>query len=994
MRTVFALHLKCLFSCVMWLAMSAAGSVTAQVPDWEWARDAGSKGATSGGQGIAYGTTGQYTIVGYFREVAQFGSHTLISRGGDDLMLVQYDAQGQVLWAASAGGTGDDGGSDIAADSSGNLYVTGRFQHQADFGSTRLISDGGDDLFIAKYSATGSLLWARKAGAAGAEYGRAIAVDAAGNSYVAGGFQGTFTIGNHTLTSTTRTGFLLKCDAQGQVLWAQSLPGSDVAAVATDGQGHVYLSGRLAAANNLAAKYDAAGTLLWTSTSAFTSAGAGQGITTDGNGNVYVTGSFQGAISGPPTVTSQGGYEGFLVKLNAQGQAQWMRSMGGSGDDAGRGIALGPDGTIGITGHFQGPASFETTTVSASSSCSCAELFAAGYDTQGTCQWIRSATTALISTGAKLVFDAAGGICVAGSYELAAGFGNQPALSNYLAAAFTARLTTTFPDLVVSTPQRIQGSYHHVTVTGNGAATLSGPLQVTGAVTVQSGGMLNTNCQSITGPGSFTVEAAAELRVCQADGIALTGATGAVQVSGSRSFSPEGSYYYNGSTSQITGTGLPSQVRLLTVANPAGLSLTNALSATWGVQLTAGNLTLGTRMLTLVSTNAGTAQVDNTGGVINGTVTVQRYIDPSLNAGNGYRHFSSPVRATTVADLATSSFTPVTNAAYNAVPAANAVQPYPTVFGYDEQRLALGATGNFDRGWYSPASASTPLSTMRGYSVQLAPNQMVDFVGELNNGPCSLTLTRGVQQDAGYHLIGNPYPATLDWSKVAVPTGLDNAVYVFQSTGPYAGQYRTYVNGIGNPHIALGQGFMVRVSSGATSVGLTLTNSARSADFLTAPVLNRPATDSRPMLRLMLLNPATGMGDETTLYFQQGASAQAEAPFDAVKITRDSTSLVELSSLTPTRERLSISGLPLPQRACSVPLHLVTKQPGQYSLRVAQFTHLAGIRCVLHDAVTNRFILLQAQSAYRFQVTSPEISSNRFTLHFAPSQSSRTSAKF
>jgi len=537
-------------------------------------------------------------------------------------------------------------------------------------------------------------------------------------------------------------------------------------------------------------------------------------------------------------------------------------------------------------------------------------MFVAGYSNQGTCQWARNFTSTAQSTGTGLAFDGANNLTVTGLYHGTANFGAITLHNGCTGNLFIAHLTTTFPDLTISTAQPVQGSYHNLTVTGTGVATLAGPLQTTGTLIVQSGGSLATQCQPLTGPGSFVLAAGAELRICHPAGIAATGATGAVQLSGSRSFSPDASYVYNGTAAQQTGPGLPGQVRALTVANAAGLSLTAPASIVRDLQLASGNLLTNNKMLTLLSNAVGTAQVDNTGGVVQGIATVQRYIDPGLNSGSGYRHFSSPVQATTVSDLATANFTPVTNPAYNTVPPPNP-QPAFNVDAYDEQRLALGSPANFNQGWYSPASTSTLLEVMRGYSVQLAGNQTVDFVGTLNNGTYTATLTRGTQPEAGWNLLGNPYPATLDWSRVTVPTGLNGALYVFQSSGPYTGQYRSYVNGIGNPLVALGQGFMVQPSAAGSSVLLTLTNAARVASYATAPPLNRSAADTRPLLQLALTDAATGQGDETTIYFEAGATARAEAHYDARKATADTASTVGLASLTADGEQLAINGLPL-----------------------------------------------------------------------------------
>ena len=116
-----------------------------------------------------------------------------------------------LVWAKRAGGTGSAFGFGIAVDTAGNSYVTGGFEGTATFGpgetnETTLTSAAGDrDIFVAKYDASGDLLWAKRAGGEGFDRSFGIAVDAAGNSYVTGGFEGTATFGPGETDETTLT---------------------------------------------------------------------------------------------------------------------------------------------------------------------------------------------------------------------------------------------------------------------------------------------------------------------------------------------------------------------------------------------------------------------------------------------------------------------------------------------------------------------------------------------------------------------------------------------------------------------------------------------------------------------------------------------------------------------------------------------------------------------------------------------------------------------
>ena len=546
-------------------------------------------------------------------------------------------------------------------------------------------------------------------------------------------------------------------------------------------------------------------------------------------------------------------------------------------------------------------------------------------------------------------------------------------------------------DLTVSTAQNVSGAYNNVTITGTGAATLTGQLKVSGTLTVQDGGALLTNCQPVRGTGSLTLQAGATLGICDAAGLRASSSdtTGAIRLTGARSFSIDATYRYTGSQAQVTGSGLPTQVRSLELSNAAGLTLSQPVAVAQVLRLTSGNLTTNGQMLTLLSSATGTALVDNTGGMVNGTATVQRYISPSLNAGTGYRHLASPVAAAPVSDLATGNFTPTVNPAYNTSPTPGLVTPFPTVFGYDQTRLVSSPATTlsaFDKGWVSPGALSSQLTVGQGYTVNLTAGQSVDFVGTLSSGTQSFAYTRGTDAAAGWHLIGNPYPAPLDWSRVTATdrAGLNAAIYVFESTGPYAGRYRSYANGIGNPIVPLGQGFFVRVADGQTSAALTLRNSHR----LTAPdatPLLRGTADVRPQVQLEL--QGAGLTDAAYVYFEAGATTGADAEYDARKLPN--TNGLNLATLAGT-ELLAVNGLPELTAATVVPLQ-VNAPAGACTLRAEQLLNFVpGTQVLLHDALTNQDIDLRQQASYSF--VHGGAAPGRFSLVFRPSSVTATAS--
>ncbi len=559
-----------------------------------------------------------------------------------------------------------------------------------------------------------------------------------------------------------------------------------------------------------------------------------------------------------------------------------------------------------------------------------------------------------------------------------------------------------YPDVTVSTPMPVEsGTYNNVTITSGGVASFNGPIVVNGTLTVQTGGVLSTqgvlatNCQAITGPGSFVLQAGATLRVCASDGIAATGTTGAIQVAGTRTYSNDATYEYIGGDAQTTGTGLPSRVRGLTVNNAASVTLNNGgVSVAQLVTLTNGNLITSTsQMLTLLSTpTAGTALVVNTNGAVTGPATMQRAIDPAFNSGAGYRHYSSPVVSTMLSDLAsnTPSFNPVFNTAYNTATNPSATVPFPNVYAYDQSRVtsAANTAAAFDMGFVVP-QASDVMTVLGGYTVNIGASSVVDLMGTFNNGTQTRgSLARGTQVQSGWQLLGNPYPSPLDFSQTAgiTRTNLDDAVYVYQSTGQYVGQYRGYVNGMGgSPLVAAMQGFFMRVTTpGSTNGSLTLTNAARVTTFSTTPSFNRTtATDPRPQVTLSLQGNSLQFADETSVYFEQGATAGFDSHFDAYKLANSSG--MNISSYI-TGSELSINGL-TPLNAAvptTVPLNVQVPSTGTYTLNATNLANFASAtQVLLLDAETGARINLTQQPLYSFTAAATAMP-GRFSLYFGP----------
>ncbi|QIX59831.1 T9SS type A sorting domain-containing protein [Hymenobacter sp. BT18] len=426
----------------------------------------------------------------------------------------------------------------------------------------------------------------------------------------------------------------------------------------------------------------------------------------------------------------------------------------------------------------------------------------------------------------------------------------------------------------------------------------------------------------------------------------------------------------------------------------SGVTLAGAAALQRLLTLT-GTLSTNGQTFTLLSDAGGTALVVNAGGTVVGPATVQRYLDPSRNSGLGYRHYSAPVSGSTVADLATPGFTPEVSqaSAYNASATPGKIKPFPTVFAYDQKRVSRTSTyAPFDRGFVVPAGLGSSLEVGRGYAVHIAGTEKVDFTGTLTTGNVDVSLERlSDNVDAGWALVGNPYPAPLDGGQLfesGNAPGLDQSFYVLESTGPYAGMYRAYVRGFErgeqNALIASGQGFFVRVSQNSTSGQLRFRDAQRVTNPNTQVAMYRGGSGTQPTVALALQADG-GQADPLFVYADAQATPGFDSGYDAWKLPN--TSGLNLSSRTAQGQGLSIDGRPAFTATTRVELAVGVPTAGTYTISATSLAHLpAGLEAYLHDAVTGQLTKLSSGTSYRFSVTATQalaLLTGRFTLQFS-----------
>ncbi len=227
-----------------------------------------------------------------------------------------------------------------------------------------------------------------------------------------------------------------------------SIGGSDqdkVNAVATDSQGNVYSTGFFSGTadfdpgpNSLylnengggdvfVQKLDANGNLLWAKTIGGPSSEQGTSITVDSNGGVCVTGYFLATVDFDPSsdtlyLTSNGAFDLFILKLDANGDFLWAKSIGGAEHDAGYSITTDAVGNFYFTGKFSGTVDFDPgpgmmNVVSVGVS----DAFVQKLDANGNLVWVRSIDGTDLDIGTSIAIDSSG-IYATGTFGQTADF--------------------------------------------------------------------------------------------------------------------------------------------------------------------------------------------------------------------------------------------------------------------------------------------------------------------------------------------------------------------------------------------------------------------------------------------------------------------------------------------------------------------------------------------------------------------------------------------
>lgn len=338
-------------------------------------------------------------------------------------------------WMDQISGTGFDRIIGMKTDASGNIYVVGSFTQTIDLdpgpgvvSKTAIASD----IWMAKYTSGGALVWGNHLSGGGDDVGLDIALDNSGNVYITGYIVSTlpsfdFDPSAGSFQPGVTAGFFAKYTNNGGFVWAKVLSGGGtvgVNSIAVDASANIYIAGTMSsgvsvdfdpgsgtqtrnAANGqiFYAKYNSSGGYVWAKNTGAPSGNQCWDLALDGSNNLTITGLFFGTTDFNPDGTSTNytntNGSAYLAKYNSSGTFQWAKTLSGSAGDWGKRCAADGSNNIYVTGK---------------KAASNGEIFLIKYSSSGTVLWSWVIAGTNSDEGQDLVVEGTSSVYISGYF--------------------------------------------------------------------------------------------------------------------------------------------------------------------------------------------------------------------------------------------------------------------------------------------------------------------------------------------------------------------------------------------------------------------------------------------------------------------------------------------------------------------------------------------------------------------------------------------------
>jgi len=341
------------------------------------------------GNSLIQTSDGGYAIAGY---TESFGA------GKGDVYVVKLDANGNLQWTKTIGGPEYDWGNSLIQTSDGGYAIAG---FTTSFGA------GKEDVYVVKLDANGNLQWTKTIGGPEYDWGNSL-IQTSDGGYVIAGYTTSFGAGKADV-------YLVKLDAKGNLQWTKTIGGPEGEAgfslIQTSDDGYaiagIIISFDLEEGDIYddvyVVKLDANGNLQWTKTIGGESWDWGYSLLQTSDGGYAIAGSTQSFGAGLS--------DAYLVKLDANGNLQWTKTIGGPKSESGRSLIQTSDGGYAIAGYTKSFGAGED------------DVYVVKLDANGNLQWTKTIGGPRSEIGFSLIQTSDGGYAIAGYTEsFGAGF--------------------------------------------------------------------------------------------------------------------------------------------------------------------------------------------------------------------------------------------------------------------------------------------------------------------------------------------------------------------------------------------------------------------------------------------------------------------------------------------------------------------------------------------------------------------------------------------
>lgn len=196
---------------------------------------------------VALSSAGDVVVVGAFSGTVNLGGINVTSAGAHDVFLVAYSSAGVFQRQQVYGGLGEDMAASVAVDANG-IAIAGQYTGPVSFGGSALPDTSSIDAFVAAYTLAGAHRWSTGFGSNTVDVAQAIALGPGGVIEVAGSFRGSVDFGGGARTAAFVDVFVVKYSLTGSWIWDRTFGsgGEDIAdSIAIDATGMAIVTGEV-----------------------------------------------------------------------------------------------------------------------------------------------------------------------------------------------------------------------------------------------------------------------------------------------------------------------------------------------------------------------------------------------------------------------------------------------------------------------------------------------------------------------------------------------------------------------------------------------------------------------------------------------------------------------------------------------------------------------------------------------------------------------------